>query len=134
MRELILNNFWLKVFSLVLASVIWFVLQSNLQTDIKYPQTFFRPSTSRDFRCPVTLLVSSSNLQSYVLEPGVVTVRLHGDSGTINDLETRDVQAYVDLAALRDPEGYLKVEAIVPSKELTVRSISPPRVYVRPSG
>ncbi len=139
MRELILNNFWLKVFSLVLGSLIWFVLDSNLQSDskypqnIKYPQNLFRPTQTRDFHCPVTLLVGPSNMQSYQVEPTEVLIKVQGDASTINELDPRGVQAYVDLAALRDQEDHLEVKAIVP-KEVTLRSIFPSNVYVRPSG
>ncbi len=140
MRELILNNFWLKVFSLVLGSLIWFVLDSNLQTESKYPQSIkypgqniFRPSQPREFHCPVTLLVAPSNLQRYQLEPPEVVIEVYGDASRINELQPWDIQAYVDLAALRDTEAPLKVEVIVP-KEVTLRSIFPPHVYVRPSG
>ncbi len=130
MREFILKNFWLKVFSLVLAALIWFVLQANFQTEI--PQNPFRPRKVREFRCPVTLLISPSDRHLYTIEPAEVTIKINGDSSTLAEMDAEDIEAYVNLSAVRIPEGNLRVEAIVPH-DVTLRSIVPAHVYVKPS-
>ena len=129
MRDLILKNFWLKMFSLVLATVIWFVLNTNQQLD--YPQPTRQPQV-KEFQCPVTLLVSPTEQKLYKVQPGQVTIKVYGDPGSIAEMSPEDIQAYVNLSARQDTEGWMRVDAVVP-KGVSLRSILPEHVYVKPS-
>jgi len=51
-RDLILNNFWLKTFSLVLAVMIWLAIRSNIRTEMSGSQNPFRPPANDQFARP----------------------------------------------------------------------------------
>ncbi len=134
MHELILKNFWLKVFSLMLATTVWYVLQPSNENETRYLQNPFRPSpVTREFYCPVTLLVAPSEHRSFQLDTTNVTVKVSGDPSIVNELEAEDIQPYVNIATVKEPEGAYRVEAFVP-KEVVVRSLFPTHVYIKPSG
>lgn len=130
LRTLVLNNFWLKALSAVLATAIWFALQN--QTDIKFSNPL-RPDKEIEIRRDVMVLRRSAEQRPYRVDPAQVTVRLIGDSTIINELSPEDVHVYVNLAALRDPQGALRVEVKVPyPQKVVVQAIAPATVEVRP--
>ncbi len=61
LRDFILNNFWQKIFSLVLAMLIWFAIDSNLEKKTIFPHNPLRPTHTRDFRRPIKILTSANN-------------------------------------------------------------------------
>ena len=60
LREHILNNFGLKILSLLLATLIWFAIHSNLQVDSRFPQNLFHLVQAREFRVPIALLTRAA--------------------------------------------------------------------------
>jgi hypothetical protein len=132
MHDLILKNFWLKVFSLMLATTMWYVLQPSTESEPRYLQNPFRPSPiTREFNCPVTLLVAPAEHPSYQVEPTNVTIKVSGDPSILNELDPEDIKAYVNVSTIHAPQGAFPVEAFVP-KEVVVRSLSPTHVYIKP--
>jgi hypothetical protein len=131
LRELILNNFWLKGFSAVLATLIWLALsQADLPTDSK-PTNPFSRLKERDVPRAVAVLKSPSEQRVFRVDPAQVTVRLTADQMILDQLNPEDVHAYVNVGALKNPEGSLKVEVHVP-RGVSVYTISPAHVDVRP--
>src|SRR5260370_8642364 len=56
LRDYILKNFWLKVFSVALAAFIWVVIESSLRVeklDMKMPFLPFRSLETHAYRLPV---------------------------------------------------------------------------------
>jgi YbbR domain-containing protein len=135
LRELILNNFWLKGFSAVLATLIWLALsQSEPNVDSKPTNPLFPSRTKeRDVLRAVSVLKSPSEQRALQVEPEQVTVRVSGDGPLIDQLNPEDIHAYVNVGALKDPQGSLKVEVHVP-RRISVDAISPAQVDVRLAG
>jgi hypothetical protein len=79
----------------------------------------------------VCVLKSPTEQRIFRVDPAQVTVRLRGHAPFIDQLNPEDVQVYVNVAALNDPQGSLKVEVHVPP-EISVHTISPAHVDVRP--
>jgi hypothetical protein len=136
MHDLIFKNFWLKVFSLLLATTMWYVLHptTNADGEPSSLQTLFRPvQATRDFRCPVTLLEASSEKRSFEVEPTFVMVKVAGESAAVRLLDPVDVQAYVNVSTVKDPDGSYRIETLVP-KGVSVRSVSHSHATVKPAG
>jgi hypothetical protein len=136
MHELIFKNFWLKVFSLLLAMTMWYVLHpsTGVEGEPTNFQEFFRPApTTREFRCPVTLLEAPSEKRCFQVEPTFVMVQVSGDSIAVKQLGVEDVQAYVNISTVKEPEGAYRIETLAP-KGITVKSVSYSHASVKPSG
>jgi hypothetical protein len=131
-KELILNNFWLKGFSLVLATLIWFALsQSDLPTDPKPMNPFAARTKERDVPRAVAVLKGPAEQRVFRIDPAQVTVKVSGDPNMLDLLNPEDIHAYVNVGALRDPQGSIHVEVHVPAR-ITVVAVSPAHVDVRP--
>src|SRR5436190_5498940 len=108
-RELILHNFWLKAFSLVLAIMIWLAIHSNLQTE-SGAQAAFRPPEIGLYARPIMLMTSPDDHTSYMVEPLAVNVKVNGDSELLKKLNPNDLQVYVDLTAVPVVHGAFQVD------------------------
>ena len=106
-REAILHNFWLKLFSIVLATMIWFAIfgaQNNLRPD--------RPligNVTREFhQVPITMMKSASDLRGFRVEPSVVDITVNGPLGKAQALTPRGLEVFIDLTDVRDTVGLTK--------------------------
>src|SRR5215510_13567766 len=129
-RELILHNFWLKAFSLVLATMIWFAIHSNLQPDAA--QGAFRPPEIGLYARPIMLMTSPDDHTSYMVEPLAVNVKVNGDKDLLAKLNPNDIQVYVDLTAVPVVHGAFQVDVKLP-RNMSLQQVSPSHVHVEPA-
>lgn len=112
MSDLFLRNFWLKMASLILATLIWLTVQANLDKENRgvYPDKNLsdewdrRVVTQKRFELPVTIFSGGSNSMVYHSIPTNVTVTFSGEAVRINGLEEREVLAFVDAGGVTDPQ------------------------------
>lgn len=130
MRDLILNNFWWKVFSLVLATLIWYVINFSLQTETNASPTPLGNRAEKDLRCPVTVVTSAANRRDFTIHPTEVRVKVRGDRAALEKLSPEDVQVYVKLTDLEDPVGSFLLDVTAP-RNVLIQQVSPAHVYVR---
>ena len=131
LRNLILNNFWQKVFSLVLAMLIWFAIDSNIKRDKPFPRL---PSPvdqpTRDFRRPIKILTSADNTRAFKVEPKEVDVRISGNLQRVRSFNPDDIQPYVELSGV---ESNMTVAVHVnPPRDVTLELVWPTNVVVEP--
>lgn len=128
------NNFWLKLFSLVLATLIWFVISSNFPSaETRVDLAPFRPNASRDFRRPVVVMMSANNVQPVRVDPTEVSVKVLGEQSVLDKLRPEDIEVYVNLQnAPNMKEGSFRVEVGAP-REITIQQVWPAHVYVKPA-
>jgi YbbR domain-containing protein len=128
----ILNNFWLKIFSLILACLIWFAIQSN-QSGFKFSQGLFSPrARTLELRCSIRLLVSPNNHSAFIIEPQGVIVKIDGEDSVLKKLTPESIQAYVVVSDAPNPGGQAKVEVTVPD-DVALREVVPDHVSVQTS-
>jgi YbbR domain-containing protein len=110
MSDFFLRNFWLKLASLILATLIWLTVQANLDKETRgvYPDANLsdeldkRVVTQKRFELPVTILSEGSNSAIYRSIPTNVTVTFSGEAVKINGLEERELLAFVDAGGVTD--------------------------------
>ena len=130
LRSLILDNLWLKSFSLILAILIWVAIQSN-QSDNKFSQTLFppRPHTA-EFACPVRVMISPASRSLFTVEPSGIMVKVYGDDAVLKKLTAQNIEAYVRPSDQPNLDYLFRVEVVVP-RDVTVKEIIPEHVSVR---
>jgi YbbR domain-containing protein len=123
LRHLFLDDFWLKLFSLVLAVVVWLIVTFASQKEAgTTPRVFYN--------LPVTILSSAEDVRNFRVSPKEVVVTVEGDAKAVQNLRSRDIRALVDLtgvAAARDLRK--RVEVSVPAG-VTFISVAPEEVQV----
>ena len=132
LRDYILKNFWLKVFSVALAAFIWVVIESGLRMekwDMKMPFLPFRSQETHAYRLPVAVLASPTNQLSLQIVPSEVTVSVRGDWPTLAKLDPDEIDVYVNLSEAPSPDGPFVVKVNAP-REVSIQQIIPAQVYV----
>ncbi len=130
LRYLILHNFWLKVFSLFFATLIWFALQPN-KADYKFPQSLFPRPKTLELRCPITVMTAPGNHSPYKLDPSAVIVVVEGEDAILKRLTPENIQVYVKLTDVPNFTRLFRVEVIVPH-EVTFKEVMPDQISVQP--
>ncbi len=132
-RNFIFRNFGLKVFSLVLAALIWFAIQAQLHTGARFPGNPFRPLETREFHRPITVLASATNRLALRIEPKEVHVKVIGDASTIKKLQAHEIQVFVKLTDAPRLEGSFPIEVILP-RDVNLQDLQPSHVSIEPAG
>ncbi len=141
-RSLILHNFWLKLFSLLLASLIWIFIRYRNKSDLDLRQTSVVNLTTRDsMHLPVTVMLTPGDERVFKINPKEVFVSVAGESAVLNELLRKDFKAYVDLTDVRHEESSYRVRMHVPVGVTVLRIVPlavnveqnlPPRVESKP--
>ena len=123
LRNLILEDFWLKLFSLVLAVLIWLTVTFVSQKDVRTAQRVFP-------NLPVAIVASTEDVHNFMVSPGQVEVTVQGDQNVLEDLQSAEIRAIVDLSGVGAAHDLRKrVEVAVPAGVTTMR-VAPPEVHV----
>lgn len=125
LRSIFAHHFWLKLLSLVLASLIWLTVKANLgNTGGDATRTF----NNR----PILLLTDSAEHVAMVASPNQANVTVRGPALLIQEMTDQDVHVYVRLHDRNQTSGELPVHAHVPAGA-TVALVTPLTAAVKPA-
>ncbi len=93
LRQLILEDFWLKLLSLGLAVLIWFTLSLASQKEGGTTRQVFHA-------LPVAVVSATDDVRNFRVSPGSVEVTVQGDASTVHDLHSKDLRVFVDLTGV----------------------------------
>ena len=123
LRNLLFEDFWLKLLSLVLAVLVWLTVTFVSKKEIGTENRVFS-------NLPVTILASAEDVHNFKVSPREVEITVRGDLKTLQSLQSKDIQAVVDLtgvAAARDLRK--RIEVSVPAG-VTYLRVAPEEVQV----
>ena len=124
LRNLVFEDFWLKLFSLALAVLIWLTVTFASQKDAWTEQR----AISR--LLPVTILSSAEDVRGFKVSPSLVALTVQGDPKTLQNLQSNDLRAIVDLTGVPPARDLRKrIEVSVPAGITHVR-VKPAEVQV----
>ncbi len=101
-RSFIQHNFWLKIFSVTLALLIWFVIHFAIEKNFRIMPHSSGESAQATMRLPVRVLTQPGDSRALRVEPAEVRVAIAGQPALLRDLSPRDISAFVDLARSRN--------------------------------
>jgi hypothetical protein len=132
-RDYILDRFWLKLFSFILATLIWFTVQSSVQTDFRFASNPFRTKENREISRPVRLVTLPTTNRKFRIQPVEVLITVRGSPAALDQLNPADIEAQVNLTDASDSAASYSVEARnnVPHAVRVIR-IVPSMVMVEP--
>lgn len=130
LHDLIFKNFWLKLFSFILATLIWFTVWSNLENETRLPWRVARATKDREFlNRPVMILARSNETNSFKVQPRTVNVTVRGSQLVLNQLKEGDLQVFVRPLGIGEPTGPLPVQ-VYAAKGVSVVHVEPRAVVV----
>jgi hypothetical protein len=130
LRSLILHNGWLKVVSLLFASLIYVAIETG-QSDFKFPRTLI-PTPELEVRCPISVLNAPGSPAVFAIEPSAVVVKVQGRHPILKRLDPESIQAFVKLTGVTNLRRSFRVEVQVPP-EVTLKEVVPDQVTVQPA-
>lgn len=132
LRELILKDIWLKLFSLGMATLIWFTINIAIQNQVSpVPSLPLGNIARRTFEnVPVMVMTSAEDTRSFRVNPQQVDVTVEGESRVIKSLYSRDIRVVVDLTGIEAAHDMrTRIEISTPAG-VTRATASPEEVQV----
>lgn len=118
------------MFSLVMAMMIWFAVQSSVQSGLRAPQNPFRQLETHEFRKTVSVIAPATNQMTFLIEPHEVRVSISAEKSLFRKFSSDDIQVYVDLTDLTFTHGEFPLKVLA-SKPISQWVVSPDRVMVK---
>jgi YbbR domain-containing protein len=132
-RNLVAKDFWLKLFSLALAVLIWITIKISTTKEVSpWSELIGRTADETVMTIPVRV---PGNVHDISVNPEEVEVTLRGDPKLLEELKQRpgDVRAVVNLNGVQYASGLLRpVELILP-QGVAYTHIRPEEVEVQVS-
>src|SRR3954463_335569 len=117
LRDLIFQDFVLKLFSLVLAILIWLTIFFAIQKEVTpLPGAPSHNARVRFFNLPIAVVATAQDVGAFRVEPSDVEITLEGDANLIEKLQKRDIRVMVDLSGIESPTNFHKrIEVSTPA-------------------
>jgi hypothetical protein len=93
LRHLILHNFWLKLFSIAMATVIWLAIDNSIHKE----QDLNQMLTADYIRVPVSIQINPGDNRVFRITPNEVVVIAVGRDVALFQAARKDVRVNLDL-------------------------------------
>jgi len=131
LRNVFLRDFWLKLFSLVLAVLTWLTVNFAVKKEVSPRPLNFIPSEQRVFaNLPVVVLSTAEDVRSVRVHPKEVALTVQGDASTLSRLQVRDLRVLLDLTGIEAAQGLRKRLEVSTPPGVTYVRIEPQEVQV----
>jgi len=127
MRNLILHNFWLKLFSIALATVIWLAVDNNIHNE----QNLSQMLTADYIRVQVSVQTAPGDKRVFRITPNDVVVIAVGKDATSFQASRKDVHVNLDLTQFDAKESNTEELKAQAPPGITVLEIIPYTVQVQ---
>jgi hypothetical protein len=131
-RNLVVKDLWLKLFSLALAILIWLTVRFTINGEgSAWLALIGRGADETVLKVPI--FVPSTEMQTVSVDPPDVQVTLRGDPKLLRGLKAEDIRAQVDLAGIESAHWLRRpIEVLLPAG-VAYTHLSPEQVEVRVS-
>ena len=131
LRRLIFEDFWLKLFSLGVAMLIWGAVRAAVQRELEFALTPQLHEDSHTYKqLPVLVVSASGDVRDCKVRPSHVDVKLGGETATLKRLLPQDLRVIVDLTSVKAAPGARKNVEVLTPPGLWLRQTTPPMVEV----
>jgi YbbR domain-containing protein len=129
-RNFILHDFWLKLFSVALALLIWLTVNFALQRGPAAPRSLI-PTEQRVFsNLPIMIMASAEDVHSVRVHPKEVELTVRGDARVLKQLQPREIRVLVDITGIEAAQGLRKRLEVSTPPGVTYDRIDPEEVQV----
>jgi hypothetical protein len=126
LRNFILHNFWLKLFSIALATVIWLAIHYSIHDVLNVNKSL----TPEYIRVPVSVKTIPGDKRVFRITPDEVVVTAVGKDAVLFQVTQKDIRVNLDLTGFTAKEATSqKLKADAPA-DIIVLEILPSTVEV----
>ena len=134
LRDIFIKDMGWKLFSLVLATVIWFTVKPVSREPAKPGNPLAAPlaaSVPRTFtNLPVVVMSSAADVRAFKVNPDTVRVTVSGRREIVDALTERDLRVTVDLTGIESARGLQARVTVAVPPGVTFIAARPPEVDV----
>jgi YbbR domain-containing protein len=135
LRDLVLKDFGLKLFSFVVAMLLWLTVTIAIKNEIPPGRAIsLAPTDQMVFQnLPVVIMSSAEDVRSFRVHPKEVDVTVQGDAQALKRLGRKDIRVLVDLTGIGAAHDLRKrIEVSTPAGVTHVK-VDPEDVQVVPA-
>jgi YbbR domain-containing protein len=134
LRQLVLQDFWLKLFSLALATLIWLTVSIYIHKNKEggLPSLGGNPLEERLtlLNIPIKVVAEAADVRNFKVTPTTVDVTVRGQPEALKNLERTQIRALVDLTDVAAARlASMRIDITVPPG-ITIESWEPRVVEV----
>lgn len=132
-RSILLYNWHWKLFSLLLATAVWFYIRTSIRGDYVMPRFKAGGVTTLDFSHEFTIgrLTDTADTNTYQIEPVAAEVTVRGDFSLMQELSWDEFHVFVGLAPAPKAAVSAHLITVTPPPGIEVIAVDPPAVLVR---
>jgi YbbR domain-containing protein len=134
LRHLVFDDFQLKLFSLALALLFWITVSFAIQQKEGLPTPAAPLSTEvrSFFHIPVLVVSADGDVRNFKVSPSQVEVKVQGDPPIVENLQSKDLRALVDLTGAAPAQSVQRRIEVVAPAGVTLLSTLPQEVELIP--
>jgi YbbR domain-containing protein len=132
LRNLLLRDFWLKLFSLALAVLIWLTVSFAIRKEVS-PVTVLAATHTEErtyYNIPVKVMSSASDVRTFKVNPTEVRITVRGEPRLLEGLQPDDIRAVVDLTGIESARALSKRIEVTTPAGITFVQVFPDQVEV----
>jgi hypothetical protein len=132
LRNLVVCDFWLKLFSLALAVLIWLTVSFAIRQEVP-PATGLGSVNSEELafpNIPVLVVSTAADVRSFKVNPSEVQIKVRGEPKKLRLLQASDIRALVDLTGIESARGLRKRIAVTTPPDVTFVQAIPDEVEI----
>jgi hypothetical protein len=135
MLSRLLHNFWLKMFSLGLATMIWVTVHIGITRDFALTNPNLTHPSRQFVTLPVSIITQPGDARVFKITPREITATIDGEEPILRRMTGKEIKVYVDLTDVRargvtngelraDAPRYVTIVGLVPAA-VSIEQISP---------
>jgi hypothetical protein len=130
LRALFVDHFWLKLFSLLLAILVWLAVRANVSRELVSREFDAREATTNFIGRPIYIMTESGSHPPLNIDPPMVDIAIRGGLSEIRRVDANDLRAFVRISGRADFDGTVPVHVQLP-KDTALVMVSPAVVHVK---
>jgi YbbR domain-containing protein len=133
LRNLVVHDFWLKLFSLGLAFLIWYIVRPAAYKNEASPVAALVNAAAPEQIFPtvsVIIMSTAADVHDFKVSPNQVSVTVSGDARRLSEIHANDIRALVDLTGVEAARGLRKRIEITTPAGITLVRVVPEEVEV----
>jgi len=132
LRNLVVKDLWLKLFSLALGILIWVLVEGSITKDRPILSALIGRAVDESvMTVPVSLPPADARIVS--VSPSEVQVTLRGDPKVLKQLTIDDVRAQVNLTGIETADGMRRTIEMILPPDISYVHLTPKEVEVQVS-
>ena len=129
LRDLFFRDFWLKLFSLALAVLIWLTVSFVKGGGTTMAGLSGTPEQTY-VNIPVNVMAAAADVRDFKVSPSEVDVRVRGDANKLKALRPQEIHALIDLTGIEAARGLRKRIEITTPPGIAVVEVNPTEAEV----